>query len=344
MMMEFLKTLSKAKFNLISLLLLLLLWVGQGYAFQTTDADVDFYVVLREEAKPFTVGDRITLRLEVKHPAGTKVELPQLEEEWGNFEVIEQTTPETTRSSDGTAITGKNIVISLFEPGQYETPRLLVTHQKEDGSVEELAAPIIPLEIQSVLVEGDTELRDLKPQAILPVPPLWPWLLAAFMALSLVLGAVVGTGLWLYHRRRKREMLLDLPPGPVIDPRPPEVIAYAELDRIAALDLPAQNQIKEHYSLVTDCLRHYIEGRYQIPALEQTTSELKTSFSIALIASEIVRKFLNIFQEGDLVKFARYRPQPQDAYSLLDRARNLIRTTTPTPAPEDTKEPQEVAP
>jgi hypothetical protein len=164
------------------------------------------------------------------------------------------------------------------------------------------------------------------------------------MALSLVLGAVVGTGLWLYHRRKRKEMLLDLPPGPVIDPRPPEVIAYAELDRIAALDLPAQNQFKEHYSLVTDCLRRYIEGRYQIPALEQTTSELRTAFSVALIPSETVRKFLNVFTEGDLVKFARYRPQTHDAYALLDRGRSLIRTTTPTPAPEETKELQEVAP
>jgi hypothetical protein len=339
-MMNFFKVASKVRVILILLLPLLL---GRAvYAFQLLDADVDFYVVPGEENKPLTVGDRITLRLEVKHPSNSKVELPHLDEEWGNFEVIEQTGARTVSQGDGTSVTGQDIVVSLFEPGQYETPRLLVTHQKEDGSVEELAAPVIPLQIRSVLVEGDTELRDLKPQAILPVPPLWPWLLAAFMAFSLVLGAVVGTGLWLYHRRRRA---VELPgvPLPVIDPRPPEVIAYAELDRIAALDLPAQHKIKEHYSLVTDCLRRYIEHRYQIPALEQTTSELKASFSVALIASEVVRKFLSIFQEGDLVKFARYRPQPQDAYELLDEARTIVKVTTPAPVPAQPETRQEVA-
>lgn len=324
------------------MILLLPLLLGRVvYAFQLPDADVDFYVVPPAEEKPLTVGDRITLRLEVKHPSGSKIELPRLDEEWGSFEVIEQTEAETVSQGDGTSVTGQNIVVSLFEPGQYETPRLLVTHQKEDGSVEELAAPVIPLQIRSVLVEGDTELRDLKPQAILPVPPLWPWLLAAFMAFSLVLGAAVGTGLWLYHRR-KRAVLLPDTPMPVFDPRPPEVIAYAELERIAALDLPAQRKIKEHYSLVTDCLRRYIEQRYQIPALEQTTGELKASFSIALIASDAVRKFLSIFQESDLVKFARYQPQPQEAYTLLEEARTIVKVTTPVPVPEESKERQEV--
>jgi hypothetical protein len=336
-MMNFLRLFSKVKLTLI---LFIPLFLG-GYTFQLPDADVDFYVVPPAEEKPLTVGDQITLRLEVKHPSTSKVELPRLEDEWGNFEVIGQTEAETTSQGDGTSVTGKNFTVSLFEPGQYETPRLLVTHHKEDGTIEELAAPVISLRIESILVEGDSELRDLKPQAILPIPPLWPWLLAGFMAFSLLLGGAVGTGLWLYHRRKRKEQFLDLP-GPVIDPRPPEVIAYAELERIAALDLPAQNQLKEHYSLVTDCLRHYIEGRYQIPALEQTTNELKSSFSVALISKEVVRKFLNIFQESDLVKFARYRPQSQAAYELLDEARTIVKVTTPPPVPLEAEQRQEV--
>src|SRR5262245_56196618 len=123
-MMKFLRTVPKARLVLIFLWLLPLLWLGvrATSAFQGPDADVDFYVVPPEGSKPFTVGDRITLRLEVKHPSNTKVELPSVDEEWGAFDVVEQTATETVNKGDGTSVTGKNIIVSLFKPGQYETP------------------------------------------------------------------------------------------------------------------------------------------------------------------------------------------------------------------------------
>ena len=305
---------------------------------QTHDAEVEFFVESSEAEEPLTVGDRIRLRLEVYHPVESTVLLPQVEPEWELFEVVDQTPPQTVQNEDGTATTGKDIVVTLFEPGQYQTPRVVVTHRKSDGSQEELAAPVISLKITTVLTD-DTELRDIKPQAELPEPAVWPWLVGGFLLSLLLTGLLVGAGLWAYHRWRAQALPLDVP-LPIIDTRPPEVIAYAELDRIEALDLPAQSRIKEHYSLVANCLRYYIEGRYNLPALEQTTGELRTAFRRLTVPMRDVAAFMSLLSESDFVKFARYQPRAEEVHSLIDRARTVVDATTPVPEPAEPVAPE----
>ena len=145
---------------------------------------------------------------------------------------------------------------------------------------------------------------------------------------------VVG-GWWIYHRPRRQPATVEAV-APVLDTRPPEVIAYEELARIEAMNLPAQQRIKEHYSLVSDCLRCYIEGRYQVPALEQTTGELQSAFKKIKAARREANVFLNLFMISDLVKFARYLPPPDEVGELIPKARMLVDATTPTaePAPK----------
>jgi len=287
-----------------------------------------------------TVGDPIRLRLEVNHPADSTVELPLLGTEWDGFEVIEQTELETIDNEDGTATSGQDIVITLFEPGQFQTPPLVVTHHKADGSTEELAAPLISVRITSVLTDV-AYLRDIKPQAELPEPSIWPLVTGSLLTTLLLTGLLAGAALWLYHRWRTRPAPAEIPLS-VIDTRPPEVIALAELDRIEAMNLPTQNRIKEHYSLVANCLRFYIEGRYNIPALEQTTTELRAAFRRSTISMQDVAAFMTIFSESDLVKFARYNPSLDEINSLVGRARTVVEVTTsvsettalPAPEPE----------
>lgn len=340
------KSLKSTTLKSISILFILAMLWGPGLTVamaQSFDAKVSFFYVPPPDDKPFHVGDRITLRLEVRHPADSAVEMPTLPEgeAWGDFEVVSQSEPEVSRRGDNVAITRKDIVVTLFEPGQYQTPRLLVTHLLTDGTSEELAAPVIQLNIDSVLKEDDTELRDIKEQATLPVPPIWPWVLLSILVAMPIAGLIAAGGFWLYHRLKQRGQLIDMPVPVAIDTRPPEVIAYAELDRIEALNLPAKEQFKDHYSLVTECLRRYIEGRYRIPALERTTDELRLTFAHSASIKDQRRKFIDIFSESDLVKFARFKPQLEDAYELIQTARRIIQSTTPTPEPPDDQIPKE---
>ncbi|MFQ5611496.1 MAG: BatD family protein [Anaerolineae bacterium] len=299
-------------------------------AAQEGGLDIRFFI--KSARDPLTVGDPVTLRLEVRHPPDSRVGLPQLGTEWGAFEVLDQMPTETTADEDGRTTTSKEYVVTLFAPGQYQTPPLTVTHRGADDSIELLSPPPLSLEVTSVLTE-DLELRNLKPQASLPEPSLLPLLLVGFFLATVLTLVLAALGLWLYRRWQKTAPPPAIP-QPVIDPRPPEVIAFAELDRIEALDLPARHKIKEHFSLVADCLRRYVEGRYGIPALERTTFEVRQAFRQGPVPGDAARSFLNLFSDSDLVKFARYRPGPEDAYRLIPQARAIVEATTPEPAPE----------
>jgi hypothetical protein len=312
------------------------LWSGYSYpapqvlAQSSDQAEVEFFIQPPAGSDPkqaFTVGDQITLRLEIRHPASSRVVLPQVEEQWETFTVVDQTAPQTVDNGDGTATTAKDIVVSLFQPGQYQTPPIIVTHRQPDGSIEELATPVIPITVVSILQEGDTELRDLKPQVALPEPVLWPWLLGAILAFILLSGLLAALLFWLYYRRQHRPVLQPVPVT-VVDHRPPEVIAYAELNRIEAMQLPAKNQIKEYYALVSACLRRYIEGRYHISALEQTTAELRQAFRTAKTPAHETHDLMNVVTESDYVKFARYRPRDTEINNLINQARAVVDKTT----------------
>lgn len=323
--------------HILSILFLSQLFFTFPILAQVPDASVEFFIERPESDQPITVGDQITLRLEIIHPLDSRVVLPQLEPQWQSFVVVDQSAPEIVDNRDGTATTGKEIVVTLFAPGDYLTPDLVVAHRKPDGSIEELAAPVIPIQVTSVLTE-DTELRDLKAQANLPVPPLWPWILIGLWLAMMLAVLLTAVGLWLYRRLQKRSTLVESGLVPVIDTRPPEVIAHAELDRIESLNLPAQQRIKEHYILVSDCLRQYIEGRYQIPALEQTTGELRIAFRGVDISMREMSAFMRLFTESDLVKFARYIPQPDEVGGLIKKARLIVDATTPIPEYESSVE------
>lgn len=316
----------------VVLAILLVLSLQSLAAAQSPEAEVDFYVASPEDGGPLTVGDQITLRLEINHPPDSRVVLPQVEEQWDAFKVIEQSSPETVENEDGTLTTGKDIVVTVFQPGQFQTPTLVVTHRKPDESIEELAAPVVQINITSVLTE-DLELRDLKAQAVLPLPAIWPYVVGGLLLTMLVLGSMAGAALWYYHRWRQK-MVPGLVLTPVADPRPPQVIAHAELDRIEALDLPAQNMFKEHYTLVSNCIRTYIEGVYQIPAFEKTTTEVRHAFWRAAVPAREMSGFMTILSESDLVKFARFKPRSEDSSSLIRKARAVIDATAPRPEPE----------
>lgn len=127
-------------------------------------------VVVTADKETVTVGDPIVLTVAVTHAEEEVVLFPELGPNWGDFVVRRQASAETIRYGDGTAVSRQQIDVRLFVPGAFQTPPLALTITDATGNVSESWAEPIPLSVQSVLVEGDTTLRDIKPQAALPLP------------------------------------------------------------------------------------------------------------------------------------------------------------------------------
>ena len=168
------------------------------------------------------------------------------------------------------------------------------------------------------------------------MPAIWPWVVAITIAALIVTFVLLFLLLW-WLRRQQDAPVVNGVPVPVRDRRPAHVIAFAELDRIERLNLPAQDRIKEHYSLVSDCLRRYIEGRYAIPAMERTTTELRRTFHGAGLNGREEANLVSLIDGSDLVKFARYEPTHPEVSALVSQARVMVEATAqPAPTEEDT--------
>ena len=265
---------------------------------------------------PLTVGDPIELTLQVTHPAGTQVILPQLAATWGDLEVREQRSAQTTPNADGALTTAQTVVATLFAPGDFQTPPLAVTMSDAAGQLSQAMAAPAALTVGSVLAEGDAELRDIKPQAELEIPAAVPYP-AIFAGVAALAVALLGFLLW--RRRANRRPL---------DKRTPDQMALDEPARIAGLSLPAAGRYAEHYAATADCLRTYLERQFAIPARDRTTLEITTALRTAPFAPANAQKLVTLLAECDLVKFAKVTPGVAAANALLDEARRFVTLTT----------------
>ena len=255
------------KLYLPIIILIALMMVGTVAA----QADVSATLVVPEGE--FTVGDPVELALTVTHPAGYHIISPELPQTWGDFIITSQSPPLTITNDDGSETTAILIDARLFAPGEFSTPPLTLNVTDGAGQLRELTVAPAAVTIGSVLVEGDTELRDIKPQAEMPFLNLLPWIAGGILLAALAAGAYL---LW---KRRQAQLALA-----AIDNRLPHEVAFDELERIGRLGLPEQGRFKEHYSLVSDTIRLYIERTYHVPMLERTTGEIRINLQQTTIS------------------------------------------------------------
>jgi hypothetical protein len=303
----------KRSFQAIAIVALLLLTVGQTAAQESGPLTA----TLSAPEGQFTVGDPIRLTLAVTHPAGYQVIQPTLPESWGDLTVTSLSPAVTAVNGDGSETSTLLIDARLFQPGDFSTPPLEVTVTDGQGGLQKVWAPPAAVSIASVLQEGDTTLRDIKPQAALPLPALWPWIVAGLAAVAM--AAVV---IWQVRRRAQ----------PIIDPRLAHEIALDGLAAIERLALPEKGAFKQHYTLVSDTVRIYVERRFGVPALERTTGEIRADLAGSAMSPEAAALFIAFLQESDLVKFSEWTPDVQSAHQLLARGRMIVEATKPEPA------------
>ena len=275
----------------------------------------------------FTVGEVVPLTLEATYSTGFQVILPVLPRSWGAFEVRSQSPAVVEDRDDGSSSISQTIEIVLFAPGEHSTPELLVTVRDPSGKMTDIAAPMATVNIVSVLGEDDLDLRDIRPQEALSLPPLWPW-----FAVPLVLIAAVAAGAY-YIVARRRAAVPET--APFVDPQSPYEKARDELDEIESMGLLSQGRVMAHYVRLSDCIREYLDAGFGLPAIDLTTGEIRRELRRISMALEPSRWTVGLLEDCDLVKFAKYAPGAAEADGVIDRARRILEATRPLPEAEE---------
>ena len=89
---------------------------------------------------------------------------------------------------------------------------------------------------------------------------------------------------------------------------PAHLIALEKLNKLKKEEIWKQGKVKEFQSQLTFILREYLENRYNIRALEQTTGEILQSLYNIDMDNKDINIIKNILQIADMVKFAKAKP------------------------------------
>ena len=278
------------------------------------------YVEIKAEldTNQVTIGDQFNLNLYVNQPAGMEVKFPEIADSLaGKIEVLRQYGTDTISTGDRLELNRK-ILLTCFDSGVYQIPPLPFTISSENWSDSLFSNPIF-LAVNTVPL--DSMIRDIKQPIQVPVSfaEIYP-----FILIALGIALVVYIILYLIRKRKRKEPVFSISKPQ----EPPHIIALRELDALRESKLWQRNEFKQYYTRLTEIIRTYIERRFDIPAMEQTSYDILSSWKDKGNNDQdlfnILKQLLNL---ADLVKFAKEKPLPTDNETNLDNAYVFVRNT-----------------
>ncbi len=299
----------------------------------------------RLDSANILIGDQVKLFLEIDHPKDVKVSFPSVPDSiQQKIEVLSHTPIDSVQTDDEKFL--KQIqayTITCFDSGSYRIPPYWFKIDY-DGRIDSVPSNGVTLNVYTMKIDTTRGPTDIKMpyDAPLTLKEVTPYILGVIL-----IGAIIFLILYSIKRKKNNKPLFSLPTKPK---EPAHIIALRELDRIKNEKLWQKEKIKEFYSEVTDTLRKYIEDRYEIPAMEQTTDEILSSFKYRkdLLNDKLFGNLSKILSLADLVKFAKYKPLPDDNNLTLVDAYFFVNGTKieeikkPTEPDEEDKNGEEI--
>ena len=262
------------------------------------------------------IGDHIELTLSVPLPGGSK---------WINANIVPADTVETIEIVESlppvTNANGlvKQWTIAVFDTGNVRIPPIPVI-VSTGGKSDTFLTNDIPLRIEGVL--DSAGMAPIKPLVYEQVR-LSDYLKYALIALVLIL-LVLGAIAW-RHRSKKQPVIVE-----ISDPKTPAQLAFEKLHALDDLKLWQKGEVKTYHSQLSHIVREYLEGRFQIQALESTTSEIIAQLKRAGLESQMIEETRKMMQVEDLVKFAKARPPESVHAEHMTFATEFVRKTQQT--------------
>lgn len=270
------------------------------------------------------IGDQLKLLLEIEKPKNLQVQFPQVPDTFSSkIEVVNRSKIDTVKldNNDREKLT-QSLYITSFDSGRHQIPPFYF-RMKNGQVLDSAATRELMFEVHTMKIDTTKGPVDIKAVYAAPVTlkEVMPYILAVIL-----LAAIVFFIFYYIKWKKKNQPLFVRPEKPA---EPAHVVALRELDRIRGQKLWQQEKLKQYYSEVSDTIRIYIENRFDIQAMEQTSSETIGVFKQQkeLVDGKTLDQLQHILSLADLVKFAKYTPLPDDNNLTLMNAYFFVNQT-----------------
>ena len=288
-------------------------------------------------------GDQIKLRLELEIPEGMKVSFPTPPDSLTNaIEILSRASIDTQKIEKHRLLLSQDFLITAFDSGNHVIPAFHFELIYDELS-EQISGNELQLTVHSLPVNQEKGPVDIAMpyEAPLTFSEVAPWIFGILLVIAVIILIIYGI-----MRKKMNKTIFYRPQKPK---EPAHIVALRELEQIKHEELWQHNKVKEHYTKITDVLRIYIEERFNVHTLEKTSEEIMNALrdSTLHLDQQPLNELKQVFKTADLVKFAKFIPQPDvnnlmmlNAFLVVEQTK--LEARKQAEAPIDDREGEEV--
>ena len=279
------------------------------------------------------IGMPTTIHLEAVMPEGSDIMFPDIVGKGGVvayddslrflLELGDEIPKIDTLKSEGGMVTLKtDVEVFAFDSATLYIPPFEFLTEGDTLSTNSLALRVV-VPFDSIEVDP-AKFADIKtvidPEFVL-MDYIW-WILLPLIVILLIVASYFGYD---YYQKHKTEIPLEVKEEEKL---PAHVIAMNALEALAVKKLWQSGQDKEFQTELTDILRQYIENRFGVNAMEKTSDEiLDELYELSEQQKSSLSNLKQVLQVADLVKFAKYKPLPDENQLSFMNAKMFVEQT-----------------
>lgn len=285
----------------------------------------DTITVRAEINKGFiTIGERVLYTVFIRHAPKIRVLSPVEFPNTRDFEV-KSSRNITPKKENELVIEGCQFEITAYGLGEFVIDEISIRYLSEDGAQHEIRTNRIYVTVESVDKSGKPkmDIRGIKGPVNLPSTLIvWMALVTAILLLTLS-----GFLLWKKFAHAKE---MQASQETILSPHDE---AYQALRRLFDSPLIREGRVKEYYYRLSEIIKCYLERRFQFSAIEKTTSEITKDIEDVGIDDLMKHSITQWLTDADIVKFAKYLPEPQEIILMNKRGMEIVDKTKPVDTP-----------
>lgn len=254
-------------------------------------------------------GQPFNYKIDIKMPKDYVIEWTTTKDTLNkSIEVIKRSEITNTPISNGDMIFSQTLTLTSFDTGYVEIPPIGIKYSKsiDDTTKNNCFTEYMYIYVEPISIDTTMAYRPIK----MPIKQGITFIEAStFAGGVIILAGLILLAIYLIKRSKNKDIIDKKKYIPEI---PAIVTARERLSQLKEANLWQSGKSKEYYTDLTDIAREYLEGQFNIDAIEMTSDEILEEVKKLQIDKLILSKLEHTLTTADLVKFAKANPSPTE--------------------------------